>query len=169
MTDASKKHMKGKILFTVIALGGLALCQLGSYLIETHTVRNAPIRVFDFLYVTHVRNMGGIFGIFQGKGWIFALISVLLIVALTIYVYRSYFNTFEYFLFGLIVAGGSSNILDRIVYGSVIDFIDVRGIAFWQYIFNTADVMIHIGVWPLLIYSFFNPEENDVPETQENI
>lgn len=158
---SDREQTRGKILFAVIALGGLGLCQLGSWLVETHTMRNAPIKVFDFLYITHVRNLGGIFGIFQGKGWVFAVISVILLAALTVYVIRSYFHTLEYVLFGFIVAGGASNIMDRIVYGSVIDFIDVRGISFWQYIFNTADVMIHLGVWPLLIYSFFQREEED--------
>ncbi len=161
MTDFYAHQTKGKILFSVIALAGLAICQLGSYLIETHTIRNAPIKVFDFLYITHVRNLGGIFGIFQGKGWVFAIVSILLIAALTIYVYRSHFHTMEYVLFGMIVAGGSSNIMDRIVYGSVIDFIDVRGISFWQYIFNTADVLIHLGVWPLLIFSFFSKDSEE--------
>jgi signal peptidase II len=62
---------------------------------------------------------------------------------------------YEYICFGFIVGGGASNILDRLVYGSVIDFIDIQHIPYWNYIFNTADMMVHVGIWPMLILSFW--------------
>ena len=62
---------------------------------------------------------------------------------------------YEYVCFGFIVGGGASNILDRLIYGSVIDFIDIQHIPYWNYVFNTADVMVHVGIWPMLILSFF--------------
>ncbi|MEC7765651.1 MAG: signal peptidase II, partial [Pseudomonadota bacterium] len=61
---------------------------------------------------------------------------------------------YEYICFGFIVGGGGSNILDRLVYGSVIDFINIQQIPYWNYIFNTADLMVHVGIWPMLILSF---------------
>ena len=61
---------------------------------------------------------------------------------------------YEYICFGFVVGGGAGNITDRLIYGSVIDFIDIQQIPFWHYVFNTADVMIHLGIWPLLIISF---------------
>jgi signal peptidase II len=54
-----------------------------------------------------------------------------------------------------VVGGGASNVLDRLFYGSVVDFINVQHIPFWHYIFNTADVMVHAGLWPLLYFSLF--------------
>ncbi len=144
----------GIVLYATTALLGALLAQTGSFLIESYVRPNRSIEVLPFLHINHVRNLGGIFGLFQGKGWAFALVSALFLAGLTVYVIRDKkLHNFEYFCYGLILAGGMSNILDRFIYGSVIDFIDIRGIPYWKYIFNTADVMIHLGIWPLVIIS----------------
>ena len=70
---------------------------------------------------------------------------------------NSALNRLERVCLGLIVGGGFSNVLDRVLHGSVIDFIDVRGIPHWHYIFNTADVLIHLGIWPLVLYYLLAP------------
>ena len=44
-----------------------------------------------------------------------------------------------------------------LAYGAVIDFIDIQGIPRWNYIFNTADVAIHVGLWPLAIGTLVSP------------
>ena len=148
--------MQKRLMFITIALVSLAIAQLGSYLVESHLQQNTVLEIWPFLNLTHVRNLGGIFGLFQGKGWLFAWGSFLFLSGLFFYVLRDpRLKRFEYICFGLIAGGGASNIMDRLVYGSVIDFIDVRGIPHWNYIFNTADVMIHVGIWPLVLASLF--------------
>jgi signal peptidase II len=142
-------------LFFVFWIIGLAAAQLSSYLIETQLPRGTSKEILSFVYFTHVRNLGGIFGIMQGGGWIFAILSVIVVCGLIYYVVTQKLKTIEYICFGLITAGGTSNVLDRLIYGSVIDFIDVRGIPKWHYIFNTADCLIHFGIWPLFIYYLF--------------
>lgn len=103
---------------------------------------------------------------FQGRGWVFALFSVALIGGLVIYLLRGKeVRTYEYICFGFIAGGGGSNILDRLLYGSVIDFIDVQHIPYWHYIFNTADVMVHVGLWPMLYFSLFSqPDQTRLPD-----
>lgn len=102
--------------------------------------------------------MGGVFGMLQGHGWIFGLFSVALITGLILYLYwGKQVQPYEYYCFGFIAGGGLSNITDRLIYGSVVDFINIQGIPYWQYIFNTADVMVHVGLWPMLYFSFFKP------------
>ncbi len=143
-------------VFAAISLAGLALCQWSSYFVNLKLSLGQSYKVFSFLYFTHVRNMGGIFGILQGKGWLFGLISFVFVGTLVAFVLFGHrLKAIEYVLYGMIVAGGSSNILDRLIYGSVVDFIDIRGLPAWKYIFNSADMMIHLGVWPLLLISFF--------------
>jgi len=145
---------KGIGLFIGVAVCGLVLAQTGSLLIDTYLMEGRSVEVLPFFHLTHVGNKGGIFGLFQGKGWMFAIVSALFLALLTVYVVRDEkLGKLEYACYGLILAGGSSNILDRFIYGSVIDFIDIRGIPQWKYIFNTADVMIHLGIWPLVIFS----------------
>ena len=146
----------GPLLFFIMGFLALGVSQTSSFLVETHLAQGRSVKVFDYLYMTHVRNHGGIFGLFQGKGWLVALVSVVFLAGLVLFVvFGSRVRKFEYLCFGLIVGGGISNVLDRVFYGSVIDFIDIRGIPHWHYIFNAADVCIHLGVWPLLLLSFF--------------
>ena len=143
------------LYFTAIALSVLAVSQLGSYLVNTRIPLGTSIELNSFLHLTHIRNMGGVFGMFQGKGWIFGLFSVALIVGLIIYLLKSKtVQAYEYICFGFVVGGGSSNVVDRLIYGSVVDFIDLQHIPFWHYIFNTADMMVHVGLWPMLWLSF---------------
>lgn len=142
--------------FVGIALCCLSTSQLGSYLIEQTIAQGNSIVVTPFLHFTHIRNMGGVFGMAQGQGWLFAVFSLGLIAGLVIYLWRStQVRTYEFICFGLVAGGGISNILDRLIYGSVIDFIDVKGIPYWHYIFNTADTFIHLGLWPMLFISIF--------------
>jgi signal peptidase II len=97
----------------------------------------------------------------QGQGWLFGALSVLLLAGVCAYLwFGAVLARVEYLCFGLIVGGGASNILDRWVYGSVIDFIDVQGIPYWHYVFNTADVMIHLGIWPMLALTLFASRES---------
>lgn len=143
-------------LFLLTTLSVLLVCQLSSYLIETTMPLSRSIDVIGILKFTHVRNDGGIFGIFQGKGYLFGAVALLFLGLLSWFVARSQdMSRLEYLCFGLVVGGGLSNVMDRLIYGSVIDFIDLRGIPHWKYIFNTADVCIHLGVWPMIIYGLF--------------
>lgn len=142
--------------FFTISVACLALAQLGSYLVNTRIPLGSSVEISSVLHFTHIRNMGGVFGLAQGQGWIFAVFSVLLIAALVVYLLRGrQVRVYEFLCFGFIAGGGLSNVLDRLVYGSVIDFIDIRGIPFWHYIFNTADTFVHIGLWPMLFIGLF--------------
>ncbi|MDJ0840959.1 MAG: signal peptidase II [Acidobacteriota bacterium] len=147
---------KGIKLFLTATLTALGLAQLSSFLVEKYLVQYQSREVLPFLYLTHVRNDGGIFGLFQGSGAVFSVLSIVFLGILVYYVTKEKnLRLFEYLCYGLILGGGLSNITDRLVYGSVIDFIDVRGIPGWEYIFNTADVMIHVGIWPLILFTLF--------------
>lgn len=161
-------------LFYVAAVAGLCLAQISSYLVDGRLGIGRSHQILGPIHFTHVRNHGGIFGIFQGHGWLFAGISFVILALVVFWVHRVHFNhRLEYLCFGLVVGGGASNILDRMVYGSVVDFIDIHGIPYWNYIFNTADVMIHMGIWPLFIFGFLagktstkdQADPSDTPET----
>jgi signal peptidase II len=150
--------------FAVIALTVLALSQLSSYVVNTSIPLGETVRWNSVVYFTHIRNMGGVFGMLQGHGWIFGMFSVALIAGLVLYLaFGKLVQTYEYYCFAFIAGGGLSNIVDRLLYGSVVDFINIQGIPFWQYIFNTADVMVHVGLWPMLYFSFFRSSEPSTP------
>lgn len=115
-------------------------------------VSGYSIRVFgDFLRFTYIENHGGIFGIFQGHIIIFTIISLVLMI----YVYKTELKNFSEYSESkkiaacFIISGALGNMIDRIFRGYVIDMIDFRTI--WSFIFNVADVYIHIGIYILLI------------------
>jgi len=147
------KHL---IAFCAIALTVLLLSQLGSFVVNSSIPLGDTVQWNSFIYFTHIRNLGGVFGMLQGHGWIFGLFSVALISGLIVYLLKGKdVQAYEFYCFGFIAGGGLSNILDRLIYGSVVDFINVQGIPYWHYIFNTADVMVHVGLWPMLYFSLF--------------
>lgn len=142
--------------FGLIAALSLSLSQLSSYLINQYLPQGETIVVLPVLHFTHIRNLGGVFGMAQGQGWLFAVFSTALMAVLVAYLWRSQqVRRYEFLCFGFVVGGGVSNVLDRLIYGSVIDFINVQGIPYWHYIFNTADTFIHFGLWPMLFIALF--------------
>ena len=139
-------------LFVIVALTVIAVSQLIGFLINANIAENTTVELNGLIHFTHVRNHGGVFGLLQGQGWLFAIISAALLTAVVVYLYKgNNIARYEYLCFGFIVGGGASNVLDRLIYGSVIDFIDIQHIPYWNYVFNTADMMVHVGIWPMLI------------------
>ena len=100
-------------------------------------------RVF---HATLVYNTGIAFGFFRDQGIVFIIIPVIAIILLifNVYYYRQnneVLNRRYVVAFSLILGGAMGNLFDRIVYGYVIDFIDLR---VWP-VFNIADSAITIG------------------------
>jgi len=157
-TEQPQRHFR---LFLLTAGLCLLIAQLLGYWVNTSIPEGSSVQINSLLNFTHVRNHGGVFGMAQGQGWLFGAFSVLLLAGVCAYLwFGAVLARLEYLFFGLIVGGGASNILDRWVYGSVIDFIDVQGIPYWHYVFNTADVMIHLGIWPMLALTLFASRES---------
>lgn len=90
--------------------------------------------IFAFTYTT---NTGAGFSIFSNQNTLLAWIAV---IALGIIIY--FHNKFPKTGFVLIITGIIGNLIDRVMYGYVIDFINFK---FWP-IFNAADSFIFIGV-----------------------
>lgn len=142
---------RNSIVFCLTVLLVLALSQWSSYLVDANLAIGETRVLAPFLYFTHVRNLGGTFGVLQGHVYLFAAASIVIIIVCSIAFLRSKpTHWVQAMLFGFIIGGGTANVVDRLVRGSVVDFINVQGIPHWHYIFNTADVFIHIGIWPTL-------------------
>ena len=93
-------------------------------------------------YSSATHNYGAAFGLFQGYWWLFVITA--LVVILWIVKFAKRYNNFA---LGLLLGGTIGNLIDRLIYGYVIDFIDL---GFWPS-FNLADSFSVIGVL-LLIY-----------------
>ncbi|ANM32085.1 hypothetical protein ABI59_04510 [Acidobacteria bacterium Mor1] len=132
--------------------------------------------IAGFFNLTYSRNPGGLFGFFgsAGEPWrtlLLTALPVLAIVAIAIFLAKTD-EPDRSTLFGLamILGGATGNVIDRIVRGEVVDFLDVyashEGLASWLMekfgtvhwpTFNIADSAIVVGV-TLLLLDVFRPE-----------
>ena len=109
---------------------------------------------------TFVKNTGVAFGLFPQLGGLFTILSALVIVGILVF-HRAIAGTdlWVYGGLGLVTGGALGNLIDRLMRGFVVDFIDVN---FWPLrewpVFNFADSAIVIGVAVLLLDAFLFSE-----------
>lgn len=139
----------------IAALFLLALDQI-TKLIAINVLK--PLNSVDFikgvLGFTYVENKGIAFGLFQDKLYIFLPLS-LVIVGICIYIffkYRKENKLFDTSLM-LVISGATGNIIDKFIYGYVVDFIEFKFIDFP--VFNVADICVCTGACLLIIYLLF--------------
>ena len=109
------------------------------------------------LEFTYVENTGVAFGLFQNTPWITLVATAIGCLVVTILALRyKYHNFLSVSAAVLIISGGIGNIIDRFIYGFVVDYIHVM---FFDYVFNFADCCVSVGAVLLVGYIlFFNPE-----------
>lgn len=136
----------------------VALDQLTKEMVRTMVPLRASITLVPgFLDVTHVRNSGAAFGILNAVDFPFktaaiALIATVALVGVALYAAGLAHHQLAARLgLALIIGGAAGNLIDRVVAGSVVDFVDVywRTWHFWA--FNVADSAITIGVIVMIL------------------
>ena len=153
------KTQKSYLLFALIIFL-VFFDQFSKYLIEENFNLYESIQIFSFLNFTFIKNFGGAFNLFNDASLNLGFIFSFLVSSICFYLFLAIFTNlvFKEILFkervywSLILAGGLGNLLDRIVRGYVVDFIDIT---FNPYVFNLADCLVTIGIIFLLIDSFF--------------
>ncbi|WP_370439366.1 signal peptidase II [Microvirga sp. TS319] len=118
---------------------------------------NEPIVLTPFLKLIVVWNRGISYGLFQQDGdlgrWVLIIVSILAAIGLSVWIRRTRAKLLAASL-GLIVGGAIGNVIDRLWYGAVFDFIQFH-VGDWSwYVFNVADAAIVAGVIGLLYDSF---------------
>ena len=114
------------------------------------------IFVVPFMDFVLVHNPGISFGLFGSGGEIqraiLIILSLLIIFYLIYWIRNSNSNLISYGIC-LIIGGALGNMVDRILYGKVIDFISLHVYDYYWYVFNIADISIVSGGIFILIYS----------------
>ena len=114
-----------------------------------------------FLRITHARNTGTAFSLFQGHNNVLSFIALLAVgVLLWVYATTGARSFVLRLALGLQLGGALGNLLDRLQQGYVTDFVDVGP---WP-IFNVADSAISVGMVLMVCY-FFSHREEDMPST----
>lgn len=143
-----------------------------SWIIERFEYGERQVVIPDFFNLTHVRNPGGAFSLladlppFWGKAF-FLTTGVFAIVLLMVFLRRLEPNErWAAAAIGAVLGGAIGNLVDRVLYGEVIDFLDFRlwGGYVWP-TFNMADCWIIGGVTVLMVTMFF--EDYDTAPSEE--
>ena len=124
------------------------LDQLSKFFISRNVGINESVPVIkNILHITFVRNTGAAFGILKSGTLLFTVISVLAAIAIIAYLVRNANASFlKNIALSVILGGVLGNLVDRLRFGYVIDFLDFR---IWP-VFNVADSAITIGVFLLI-------------------
>jgi len=136
------------VLFFLTALLIVAADQLSKIWIRANLAIEQSLFEVGFFRLTHVHNTGAAFGLFRGQSFpltIVALvgIGVILFYALLVYRHSPYLDNMpSRVALGLVLGGTVGNLIDRLRFGYVTDFIDF---GFWP-AFNIADSAITVGV-----------------------
>ncbi len=111
-----------------------------------------------FLRFTHWLNPGAAFGFFQGKNLHLAVISAVSVAAsVAVYPRFKSFGLLFSVSLGLVTGGALGNLLDRIRFQSVTDFVSF---SFFKPIFNIADSAIVVGGIMMVVFFIFSGKES---------
>jgi signal peptidase II len=144
--------MKRALSVALIVLAIIALDQVTKYLIVNALSSYDSIEIFSFLHIVNVRNTGAAFGSFKSLGSSFFIIVAVAAIGFVVYLLmKRAYNTFG---LSLILGGAVGNLIDRILYGQVVDFIDFFIGSYHWPAFNVADSALTVGIIIILMTSF---------------
>lgn len=120
--------------------------QMIKYYVESKEL-NIPI-INNFFNIIYTQNTGGIYGILQGRNYLFIILSIEILAVLIFFSYKEISkNRKKFAIWQFVIAGGVSNVIDRIFRGYVVDFIQLKFFG----VFNLADLMIVLGVIAIVV------------------
>ncbi|MBQ5317665.1 MAG: signal peptidase II [Oscillospiraceae bacterium] len=142
-----------------------------------------PVKVMDFIHfgkldimdLHYVQNEGAAFSSFSGARWFLVGLVIVMLIGLTVFVVKYKYKC-PFFLISavMVMAGGIGNLIDRVRFGYVIDYLDVKLFNFA--VFNFADICVVLGAIFLLIFLFWiepkivekekAEEEKEMPDEQ---
>ena len=153
------------VLFIVSTIALIAVDQITKvwavmYLHEAERVIPVIDGVFEFHYT---ENRGVAFGMLEGQLWLFVPMTLLVVALLGVMLLRSPLRQFKLFTIPavMIIAGAVGNLIDRILYGYVIDFLYFKLIDFP--IFNFADCCVVVGAILLFVFFLFVWKDDEMP------
>ena len=128
-----------------------------------HLRGNAPIVIIDGIFeLVYVENRGAAFGIMQDKRILFIIITLLVISFIAVYAYRysNQLTLYSKITLAMLIGGAAGNLIDRIRFGYVVDFIKVDLIKSYSFpVFNIADIFIVISTVLLAYFIIFDKYE----------
>lgn len=143
----------------IIAFIIFLLDQITKYAVKINVHPLDIIEVLPFFNIVYVENIGSAFGMFKSLGNIFfVVVALAAVIIVSFLIVKDYKNRLA---FSMILGGAAGNLMDRLIYGYVIDFLDVHiGKYHWP-AFNIADSALTIGIVILFIKTIFQDNKKN--------
>jgi signal peptidase II len=149
-----KYHFVAFFIITVVMI----LDQLTKLSVVSRLVLGQSISITPFLNIVLVHNKGVSFGLLQsGQIWtkIFLICVALFLVSWLMFSLLKSQKGVEASAYGLVIGGALGNVLDRLIYGAVVDFLDFHLFHYHWPAFNMADSAIVFGVGIVFFQQIF--------------
>ena len=158
------------MFYYIIALFVILLDQVTKWLIVSRMNYGDSITIIEnMFYITSHRNRGAAWGILQGQMWLFYVITLIVIVAITYYIQKAAKGKW---LLGvslsLMLGGAIGNFIDRVFRKEVVDFIHTYIFGYNFPVFNIADSSLVIGVILLMIQMLLDERKTKEKSNGEN-
>lgn len=142
------------LVFFLITAGVILLDQITKILALQHLAPVGSLPLWEnVLHLTYVENTGAAFGMLKDHRWVFLVISTVALGGMIVYMFLNKTkHPLETTAVAFIVGGGIGNMIDRLTRGFVVDFVDVKCIPHWNYIFNVADIFVCVGCGLFILY-----------------
>ena len=152
--------MIASILFVIL----LVVLDQASKIYLTLVNKTSPIDlevIRGFFRITYTCNDGAAFSILKGKRVFFIIMTIIVVCFIVFYLLKNKVYWVEKYSLLLIISGAVGNLIDRIMYGYVIDFLDFIIFGYDFPVFNIADSFITIGAIGLIISILFLNKEGE--------
>ena len=155
-----------KIVYFSIAIVTIVIDQITKWIASSNLEMHDPVAVMPSFNFTLMHNYGAAFSFLSNAGgwqrWFFTIVAAVISVVLVVWITRLKSN--EKWLgigLSLVLGGAIGNLIDRVSYGYVVDFIQWYYDRFYWPAFNIADSAIFVGTAILLLSTFFTKDEQE--------
>ena len=143
------------MLETIVIIVLIVLDQVVKYLVKTGIPLGTSVPLIPgVMGLTYLRNDGAAFSMLVGARWFFVVLTVaFLVFALWVLYTKKLLHPFGKWAWVLVIAGAAGNLIDRALYGYVVDMFQTLFMNFA--IFNVADIFVVVGGIAFCIYYAF--------------
>lgn len=118
-------------------------------------INQSVTMISHFFNITYVHNTGAAFSILEGNRWLLIIIAIIALnLVYQFFIKEKELKTYEIVIYSLLIAGIIGNLVDRILYGYVIDFLDFTIFGYPFAIFNLADTFIVVSLILIIFMSW---------------
>jgi signal peptidase II len=153
---------RGYGILLIVGFLVIIIDQITKWIISSNFLLHQLVTVTPFLSITFIMNKGAAFGFLSNcpdgfREYFFISTSIIaMVIILFLYLKTEEREILKKISFSLIIGGASGNIIDRIRFGEVIDFIDFHVGKYHWPAFNIADSAITIGIAIFIFNIFFS-------------